>query len=273
MLLRVLWALGGVVFVGLFLLWKSSELQQSPGASLSKPTPAIRSPVDALSDGPGLDAVVPPSFRRQVSVPDAPAGAALPVEDREAVTCANRMDGTCPFLEPSQESLEEMARCGTVKYDYPVGLLNSEPFQLAPNIVETASVISRELGSIHEVADSFRDELRPKFTELLLQYPDVGPLEAMSLEDMRLALVNRETEAIKEVQNVRRNLARARAGLEEAVIPRTPTEKFETLMAGLGDDFEKKLAAVLGASRARELRVVQDGWGATTIVGGRCDPD
>lgn len=191
----------------------------------------------------------------------------------EARLCANRVDGECSFLRPSQEELLEMARCATVKYDYPSGLLGSAPIMpFPPAAADAVGLGEGEQELIARATDEARAELRAQLAAILLEFGvSSQDMEDMSLQQMRAAAVTRQS--LDDVQAARRSIARERAGLERAPAPRTPTEKFEHLTATMGDVYERTLAKFLGPDRAAELRAAGDGWSSRSVAGGQCDTE
>jgi hypothetical protein len=162
-----------------------------------------------------------------------------------------------------------MARCGAVRTDYPFKLLTEEPFTVDPIVVELASVSTAEQARIQAASEAFRTgihaEIKSIARALLPPQHDEAPDMRALLQALRAAQVPTEVTA------VRRELARARAGLERARPPRTPSERLEHLMADVGDRYETLLAQELGPARAAELRAVQDGWGARIVAMGSCE--
>ena len=165
-----------------------------------------------------------------------------------------------------------MARCATVKADYPQSLfLESESFPLPEAIVDAATLGQGERELISRAHEEFRIDLQRQLETILLDLgADKDDIKSMSPSAMKLEIKRREDP--EQLQSARRQIARERAGLEQPISPRTPTEKFEYLMGDLGNAYESKLARVLGEHRAAELRSIGDGWSARSVVGGECDP-
>jgi len=160
--------------------------------------------------------------------------------------------------------------CGTVKVDYPVGLLDDSPFHLNDGLAHTANLDDRERELVEEATTEFRAELKQQLAPVLRDLDiDDKALTAAPLQRIFTEIQAREVP--DELQRVRKELARERAGLSRASVPRTPTERFEHIFVGLGEAYQSKVARVLGAERAADLRAISDGWGASIVASGPCD--
>src|SRR5690606_36545393 len=135
---------------------------------------------------------------------------------------------------------------------------------------DTAAVTAHEQALILQVTEEHRARLKGELEAILVQL-GAAPAEVATMPPQDMTAAIHQMAPAPEVQRARRQIARERAGLDPPLQPRTPTERFEALMANVGDAHEEKLARVLGAGRAAELRAVRDGWGASTVAGGECD--
>lgn len=179
-------------------------------------------------------------------------------------------DEGCDFLNPSTAELIEMARCGTVKVDYPVGLLDDSPFHLNDALVHAANLDEPERRLVEAATEEFRAELKQQLTPISRDLGIVADVLATApLQSIVTEIQLREIP--KELQGTRKELSRERAGLSRASAPRTPTERFEHIFVGLGEAYQAKIARVLGSERAADLRAIKDGWGATVVASGSCD--
>lgn len=166
-----------------------------------------------------------------------------------------------------------MARCATIKSDYPEGLFadGSVVFPFPQQTIEAASISEQERELIMQATEEMRTEIRRQFEDILLDFGmSRQDTAGMSLDRMKAAL--KEREDIEDVQRARRQIARARAGLDRPLVPRTATEKTEHTLANLGEMYEQKLGQVLGSDRAAELRAAGDGWSSRSVAGGQCEP-
>ena len=142
---------------------------------------------------------------------------------------------------------------------------------LPPEAIEAASLSDDERQALVRATRALRVDLGHQLSGILseLGVPR-DELTTMSLGAMRAEIKRREVP--EEVQSARRQIARERAGLERPLPPRTPTERFEHLMAELGNTYESRVSRDLGEGRAAELRAAGDGWNSRSVAGGQCDP-
>ena len=167
-----------------------------------------------------------------------------------------------------------MARCATVKSDFPPGLITDDAgdFPLPKNAVEAAGLTAPEKAKILRATDEFQETLRADL-EAILSDLDGSPGNTDSLTISQLVASIRKHSVPQEIGGARKSIARARAGLAPLPSPRTPTEKFEQLIANVGNAYEARLADELGSARAAELRAINDGWSNHNVSSGRCDEE
>lgn len=168
----------------------------------------------------------------------------------------------CDFLEPDDATLDRMAECGVVRYDFPAMFAKADEM---PAFDEQwldlvgASEDEREL--MVQLGDGFRDEL---FTKLEALANEAG-LPAWPTDVTLLTAVvdlNKHygDDAMRRASGV---LARERAGLAEPPArgaDQPAVARFLRLFTRVGDDFETAIAERLGEARARELHAAGDGW-------------
>jgi hypothetical protein len=187
----------------------------------------------------------------------APAKTAVKAPD---LSCLGEVSKRCPFRDPSPEVLRERARCGTISFDLPILNANAYPVADAEkDLVEgvLASYGSEALAELRRVAQT-----------LFVPLPDGIDL-AGGLESVEKILNPVDSE------EAARTLAKEHAGIlpPKSATSGGPVERYWRFKIGLGDRFERALAAQLGAQRARELRNARDGWPSRGIMVGRCmDP-
>jgi hypothetical protein len=102
------------------------------------------------------------------------------------------------------------------------------------------------------------DEMRRLYTEVT-----GDAAEQLSSEALQAEIDHKSPE--RELQEALRRISAERAGLaappaDRAGLP--PAERMYRLLVAQGDDIEREVAAVLGAQRARSLRVLEGGWGS-----------
>lgn len=201
--------------------------------------------------------------------------AAAEAAEAEARRCATAVRPDCGFLDPSAAELVEMARCGTVKSDYPGGVLSDylSEFPLPQKTVELAELSAREKEQIVRVTNNFRETMHSELG-MIMRDLDGSQDQADALTIEQLVASIRKHSVSQEAIDARKNIARARADLAPLPAPATPTERFEQLVQNLGDTYEARLAEELGSARAAELRAINDGWpGGRNVSSGRCDEE
>jgi hypothetical protein len=193
-----------------------------------------------------------------------------------AKRCHRAMRGEegCSFVDPDEETLLEMARCGTVKVDQPAFLESDVPSQLSVATAEALGLSSAEEEVLLETARRFRQQ----YTETLRQlYVEAGGNAALiddlpprAIDGMLRTMLDRT-----ELEVAHRLISNERAGLAEPPTDATASslaERYARHMLDVGNRFESALAETLGPDRAHELRRAEDGWpGGTSVYSGSCD--
>jgi hypothetical protein len=161
------------------------------------------------------------------------------------------------FVDPSHEELlARVERC-EVRFDSPVPALSLNEEQR-----RKWGLSDTERDAMNEVQQEIRNgvvaELRRLYAEMsgdraMADRLDPGAIQAEIFAKAPGGVAAR----------ARQQLARERAGL--AAPPADPgqrpvAERTLRLMAGAGDEFERKLAERIGAERAHSLRARNDGW-------------
>ncbi|HFE46810.1 MAG TPA: hypothetical protein ENJ18_15190 [Nannocystis exedens] len=192
----------------------------------------------------------------------------------EARRCATAISPDCGFLDPSPEELTEMARCATVKSDYPSGLITDDAngFPLSKKAADAAGLTATEKDKTLRATNEFQKTVQADLREILRGL-DGSPDQIDSLTSAQLVALIRKHSVPQEIRDTRKSIARARAGQDPLPPPKTPTEQFEQLIANLGNAYEARLAEELGSARAAELRAIDDGWGNRFVSSGRCDEE
>ena len=194
---------------------------------------------------------------------------------RAAQGCAGGTGEDCPFLEPDDETLQELARCGIVRYEVPRFLDDlTSPTELDPAWVELTGLTDAEAQGVVAASRAFRERLGEQATALAVEVGLERQWAETSAFWIVIGMIQHQAEADEHAASLQR-IARERAGLEEPPGPDaelTPTDRANRLLASAGDAFEAAMAERLGAARAKELRAAGDGWpGRRTQLGNQCE--
>ncbi|MGH1341894.1 MAG: hypothetical protein ACRBN8_10105 [Nannocystales bacterium] len=194
-----------------------------------------------------------------------------------AKMCASQSrGGTCPFLEPDQDTLMEMARCATVKIDSLGFVDNPEPPSSRMVADRLGVTDPAEAKKLHAAAtaqyDRYNDALREMYLELGGDETTAEDASGKTLESFIFDQLDQEL-----VGDIQRRIAQERAGVLQPPTDRSTMsieERVSRMRAETGNDFERLVGDSLGEERARELRRKHDGWpGSTSVHSGDCvDP-
>jgi len=239
-----------------------------PWAGSGAPGAGVRSgSVTAALDAPRADATREEllardeAMRRELATLRARVGA---LESEGAAATAKGKHGFTDdgssFFAPTKDELVAMAKRCELRMDIPS--LEAEPYPPGPELSEAIGLTAAEKDALRKMHEEFHRWL---VTELLKLYAEVTGDESGGASLSAGALGNEITEKSPdaELQALRRRIAEERAGL---VAPpadlsgTSPLERYTRLMAGLGDEYERRVATVLGPARARALRADSDGW-------------
>lgn len=242
--------------------------ERGPAASLPSPPAeaATWAPEHAIARGSSEDADPPGPIPLAAAVDRSPAkGCAL----------SRGEDPACSFLEPDEETMQEMARCGIARFDTPLLLPSDSGLQLFPDEwLAKAGVDAAEHQRLEQAAAAFMAEQRQRWTELAA---DAGierewsDASSPSVVFLRIAAEFDEDQVATAVEKV----AHERAGWEPSrdELPAT-LEAAVRLRADTGEAFETAIAEVVGEARAAELRAAADGWpGGHSWMGNRCESE
>lgn len=191
---------------------------------------------------------------------------------RRAKKCASQSrGGDCPFLDPDQETLVEMAKCATVKIDAPGFLDNREPPGDVRGLAQQLGIEDpterKQLAAASKAHyDAYNEELRAMFLELGGD-PEIA--EDASADTLVSSIADQLDPEL--AGNIQRQVSQERAGLLEppaagGEVPTSIEERLFRLQANLGNAYESHVAEALGPERARELRGRHDGWPGSTSV-------
>jgi hypothetical protein len=166
----------------------------------------------------------------------------------------------CSYFDPSQDVLDEMARCGTVKVDAPPLLYGGE---------HAIDMMSEDLGlegedaeafdrAAHAYFESHQERLANLALDAGVEPELVDRLPWHSLQQLLQSEVDKES-----WQSIQQRIAAERAGHVPVrdVADQSLLDRYVRLLTDVGEDLERHLADELGPERARELRAARDGWG------------
>lgn len=204
-----------------------------------------------------------------------------PVEEAggvvQAERCAHagRNEPGCSFVDPSPETLSEMAKCGAVRVDTPSFLYEPElPSSFGDDWSSQAGLGPQEQEAVEASADAFRERHVAKLREL---YVEAGGEPELAQDVSAAALLGLLSSMFgpDEVAEVHRRISRERAGLEsppadQAALPLT--ERYVRTVIGAGNELERAIADAVGPERAAALRRLGDGWpGGTSTYSHDCE--
>jgi len=195
------------------------------------------------------------------------AGGARTVVRRGPGGSGDHEDGD--WLNPTQEQLDQFAKDCRVRIDAPTVFGPSAP-TIGPKMAAEMGVSEQERVALNKVIEQFREQMLEEIRQLYVDATgDVDGASSLSLEAMKGELVDKS--APGEAGRVRGRIAQERAGQ----VPRptstegmTPYEQYFRLLAESGDEFQRAIASVVGAERARMFREEQGGWGMRMDMGG-----
>jgi hypothetical protein len=190
-----------------------------------------------------------------------------------AKACATQSRGDCPFLDPDEQTLLEMAKCAVVKVDSPGWVDNPEAPDVDKYVEQLGVTDPVELEGIQAAATRHYDDFNRRLRDIYLELGgDPELAEDASPATLRSHVADQlDKELLADIQ---RRVAEERAGVREPPAPDAQLpieERFFRMHAGLGNEFESMVAAELGPERARALREVHDGWpGSTSVSSSDC---
>ncbi len=214
----------------------------------------------------------------QASAASSSAVTALAVRrdtDRSAAKgCAlGERDKECSFLEPDDETLQEMARCGIARYERPQMAQPQAGIDAFPaKWREAAGVTDAEHERLEAAAAGFAKRAREQWADLAAS---VGIDRQWAQTSAPVVVSTRIVAEFDEDQYASAidALARERAGWEPSgdKLPE-PLQAAVRMRLEAGDAYEAALADAVGEGRAAELRAAADGWpGAKGAEGNHCE--
>jgi len=177
------------------------------------------------------------------------------------------------WVKPERAELLELARRCELHLDTP-DVLGTEPRVIDVREAEALAVSTHERAAL----DAVLGELHAEFTRSVGQIFDEIKGGGTRPGDVPPLVMIDEIEnfAPDEIALARAKLARERAGMPASAPPRatpSPAERLLRHWSGLGEAFERRLAARLGPERAHQLRFLSKGapWMRRSALSG-CPP-
>jgi hypothetical protein len=171
-----------------------------------------------------------------------------------------KRDGT--WLEPSREELLEMARSCKLRWDEP-SLRQRSVNKPTPEQLKQLNMTEEEAEVLFEVHQAFTTETLAQLRAIYVAATgDEEGARVMSPEAMKQEVFDKSPGDATKLAYQR--VSQERAGLAAPPADTsalTPVERLVRFSTGLGDAYERALATKLGATRARELRRLNGGWG------------
>jgi hypothetical protein len=230
--------------------------EESETPEQSAPVPDQRSPMLAQEDCVGLKRRylarcsddLQPAPKGELSCPQV-----THPEDEARVASA-----LADWQNPGPTELAAMAKRCEVRFEMPA-VTENQPPTLTDEQAAAMALSGSEKALIQKSLEEMHSGLHDSANRLLPQPGAAG--SARSLEEI---LTELQTVPENGFEAARERLAQERAGLSpppQGDAPLSPGEQLLRLYAGMGDQFEQRLAAGLGKERARELRSAsQAGW-------------
>lgn len=203
------------------------------------------------------------------------AAEADPAAGSERCVRAMRGEDGCSFVDPDQETLLEMARCGTVKVDQPGFLEQDGPIDGGGRSHEVLGLSPDEATVLVETAEQFREQyvrrLRQFYVEAGGEAAVVEDLPPRAIESLLRTMLDRN-----ELEAAHRLVSKERAGLVEPPSEGSSmplAERYARHMLDVGNHFEAAVGEALGPERAHDLRRAEDGWpgGTSVFSSGACE--
>jgi hypothetical protein len=213
-------------------------------------------------------------LREQVRELGGDPGAPGPAErEARAKACATQSRGDCPFLDPDEQTLLEMAKCAVVKVDSPGWVDNPETPDVDQYVEQLGVTDPAEIEGIQAAATRHYADFNRRLRDIYLELGgDPKLVDDASPATLRSYVADQlDKELLGDIQ---RRVAEERAGVREPPASDAQLsieERFFRMHASLGDEFESMVGAEIGPERARALREVHDGWpGSTTVNSSEC---
>jgi hypothetical protein len=167
------------------------------------------------------------------------------------------------WLEPSREELLEMARTCKLRWDEP-SLRQRVVNKPTPEQLQQMNMTEEEAEVLYEVHQAFLTEALAQLRAIYVAATgDEDGARVMAPDAMKQEILDKSPGDATKLAFQR--VAQERAGLAAPPADTsalTPVERLVRFNTGLGDAYERALAERLGATRARDLRKLNGGWGS-----------
>lgn len=165
-----------------------------------------------------------------------------------------------PWFEPSREDLARFAKECRVRSDMPA-LMTTEPYQFGPGHSSSSLLSDEQRAAANQIMAELQRDLLAQLRALYIEA--VGDARADDLSPQAMASELHDKAPVGEPNRINQRIAQERAGLAAPptdLARLSPLERFLRRLSNLGNETERRLAASLGAAKARELRELNGGW-------------
>ena len=246
------------------------QIELGPGeqGSLSATTPPQKEAQPALPAGHRLP---PPAFLPPPGASEGELRERIDRQEKELAelraTAARKRESEGSYVNPSREEL--LARVGRceIRYDYPQGLDHSRPPTLTAKEAKRLGLSAGQQEAydeaVKQVYSAHEQTLRQLYKELT---GDEKAAQQMPPGELLADIRDRGAEP-----RINRKLAEELAGLAAPPADVSNVSVRERLlrhMLTVGDEYERKIAEVIGPEQAHKLRTDGNGWGAKSIYNG-----
>lgn len=192
----------------------------------------------------------------------------------EAIACAHEAHRPgCSWVDPSEETLREMARCAMVRVDVPQFMGDGDR---APRLPPAAllGISEQQAAQLEQGLVDFRAQYVQELRDMYVEAGGGTPEAAADLPASALIAVTDRLLDAETMEDERRRVAQERAGLTEA--PTNPDElslsqRWMRHRLEVGNELEAVMAEFTSPETARAFRRYKDGWpGSRQSYSGQC---
>jgi hypothetical protein len=174
-----------------------------------------------------------------------------------------------PWFDPSPETLKSFVQECRVRFDMP-NVMDSQAADIGDEVADEANLTDAERTALNETLSEMQERVRSEIRALYLEATgDSRGADLLSPGAMRNEIADKA--APGEEARVRLRLAQERAGMAQPpanLTGATPFERYYRILASIGDETERRVAAVIGRERAHALREKNGGWGRAMEMAG-----
>ena len=189
-------------------------------------------------------------------------------EYRRKVAQQCAVSGDCDdklWTDPSVEELRELAQCGRLLIDTPSFLLGDDPFPPG-YVIEAAGLSESEAARYAEIAEALYKESGTKYADFAHELGVPSELvDRLAPQQLRMLV----EAVVDDWETARHNVANERAQLSTPPAEQSTGERALRYQWGLGEEFERRLAADFGEDAAAEMRRAGGGWANKSSWGAR----